>query len=139
MNATLLETRNLVNGTTLHLYDASRRQAADRWIVTLEARLDIPVDENTFAVERPEGVDLQAVRKMLGDQVTYVSRKERVFVSDRDKERLLQAFRNEFGQTALAYLSRPAFAARFIRKQYREACEKQAWQEPLANPHEDHD
>ena len=51
MTPTLLETRNLDNGTTLHLYDASRRQAADRWIVTMEIRRTPKADRDQVLAE----------------------------------------------------------------------------------------
>jgi hypothetical protein len=123
----LLETRPLANGTTLCLYDASRRQAADRWRVVLEARLEIPLDD-ALALQDPDGASLASFRQVLGSPVLYIHRKERVFVPDQDKDRLLEALRSDFYQTALPYLARPAFPVRFVRKQYQDALRKTAWQ-----------
>jgi hypothetical protein len=120
MNGTLLETRQLGNGTTLHLVDASRPQAADRWIVVLEARIDIPVSAQLLPPELADGLSPAAVQAVLGSGVTYVSRKERVFVPTAEMEALLAIFQDEFCRNALPYLALPAFPARFILRQYKE-------------------
>ena len=73
MNDNLMETRHLSNGTTLKLYDVSRRQGADRWIVTMEARLDIPVTEDTLPPE-PMGdlpLALRALRDLIDNDIAY--------------------------------------------------------------------
>jgi len=127
MNDTPLETRRLSNGTTLHLVDASRPQSADRWIVALEARMDIAIDTHHLPAPPGEGPTLEAMQRMLGPQVTYVSRMERVFVPIEDKERLLETFQDEFCRNILPYLSLPAFPARFILKQYREISQRRSW------------
>ena len=125
MNETPLETRP--NGTTLHLVDVSRPQTADRWIVALEARIEIPVDAHRFSPQPGEDPGLEAVRQALGPCVTYVSRKERVFVPVEDKETLLKTFQDEFCRNILPYLARPAFPARFILKQYQEIEKRRSW------------
>jgi len=132
MNDLLLETRQLSNGTTLNLYDASRRQGADRWIVVMEARLEIPVDKTFFLPERADGLTLETVRKALGPNVFYVSRQERIFVPDDDKAGLLTALQAEFCSNAVPYLLHPAFPTRFIIKQYLENHKKRALQDAAA-------
>ena len=132
MNDNLLETRQLSNGTTLHLYDASRRQGADRWIVVMEAHLEIPVDDHCLPPGQRDGLSLETICKALGPRVVYVSRKERVFVSDEDKAGLLTAFQAEFCRNAVPYLLHPAFPPRFIITQYREHQKKKAWQDAAA-------
>ena len=127
MNDTLMESRPLPNGTTLHLVDASRAQTADRCIVVLEARIDIAIDANLWPSEQPGGPTLEAVHQVLGPRVTYVSRKERVFVPVAEKEQQLAAFREEFCRHSLPYLSLPAFPVRFVLKQYREIQKRQSW------------
>jgi hypothetical protein len=123
----LIEQRQLANGTTLSLYDASRRQAADRWIAVLEARIAIPLNEASFPGDRGDGLTLEAVRAVLGSQLVYVSRQERVFVPDEDKSDLIRRFRDDFCRHAEPYLSRPAFPSRYIVKQYHSQLKQQAW------------
>jgi len=132
MNDNLLETRQLSNGTTLNLYDASRRQGADRWIVVMEAQLDIPVDETCLPPEGMEGLSLERIRESLGPRVVFLSRRERVFVPDDEKEGLLSILREEFCSHAVPYLANPIFPIRFILKQYRACLKTKAWQEAAA-------
>lgn len=133
MNDTPLETRQLSNGTTLKLYDGSRRQGADRWIVVMEARLEIPVDAHRLPQKQRGGFSLDTIQKALGPRVVYVSRKERVFVPDADKAALMEEFQAEFGRNAVPYLEHSAFPARFIIKEYLALKKKQAWQDAAAN------
>jgi len=132
MNDNLLETRHLSNGTTLNLYDVSRRQGADRWIVTMEARLDIPVIEDALPPEPMNGLPLASVRDVLGPRVVFLSRRERVFVPDDEKDDILSLLRDEFCANVVPYLTNPVFPARFIIKQYREVQQKKAWQDAAA-------
>ena len=132
MNDNLMETRHLSNGTTLNLYDVSRRQGADRWIVTMEARLDIPVTEDVLPPEPMNGLPLASVRDVLGPRVVFLSRRERVFVPDDEKDDILTLLRDEFCANAVPYLANPVFPARFIIKQYREVQQKKALQQAVA-------
>ena len=131
MTAQILETRTLANGTTLTLHDASRRQAADRWIVVLEARVAIPVEASCLPSELMGDLSLETVRNQLGETVVYTSRMERVFVPDENKQDLMTRFQDEFNRNTVPYLSNPAFPARFIRKQIHDDQKQQAWQATL--------
>ena len=127
MKNTLLETQPLSNGTTLRLVDASRPQIGDRWIVILEARIEIPISEGCVRPEETDGLSLETLQKVLGRSVTYTSRKERIFVPVTEKDRLLQTFLDDFRRDMLPYLSHPAFPPRYILKQYREIEKRQSW------------
>jgi hypothetical protein len=135
MNHNLLETRRLKDGMVLYLCDCSRRQTEDRSIVVMEARLEIPVNEKTLASDGACALELETVLRVLGSRVTFVSRKERIFVADSDKAQLLDTFREEFSRRVLPYLSNPAFPSRFIFKEYQEARKRQSLQEAMSlNP-----
>jgi hypothetical protein len=127
MNDTPLETRQLPNGMTLQLVNLSRPQTADRWIVALEARIDIPVDTHSLSALDGDRPALETLRRVLGPCVTYVSRKQRVFVPSEDKAQLLQTFQDEFCRNTLPYLALPAFPARFILKQYQAIRKQRSW------------
>ena len=43
MKEKLIETIELKNGMKLNFYDASRRLAGDRWLISLIIRMEIPV------------------------------------------------------------------------------------------------
>ncbi len=132
-----LETRTLDNGTTLTLYDASRRQAADRWIVVLEVRVAIPIQADCLPAEFLGELSLETVREQLGETVTYTNRIERVFVSDEDKQDLITRFKDDFDRNTVPYLANPAFPARYIRKQLHDHQQQQAWQAAAAEGRND--
>ena len=132
MKEKLLEKRPLANGTTLELVDASRRQAADRWVVVLEARVAIPVVADGLVTDQMSGLSLEAVHEALGSCITFVHRKERVFVPEEDKDALVDRFQNEIVANTLPYLSHPAFPARYIFKAYQEY-QNQAARRPPSN------
>jgi len=130
----LLETRKLTNGTTLSLYDASRRQAADRWIVVLEARVAISLDANRFPSKGIDGLSLATVSKVLGSEVVYINRQKRIFVPDEEQEDLIRLLRENFYRTTEPYISRPTFPLRYIVQQYRQQLQQPSWRE-AANGH----
>ena len=45
MKEKLIKTMGLENGMQLDFYDASRRLAGDRWLISLIVRMEIPVVE----------------------------------------------------------------------------------------------
>jgi len=137
MSEAILESRTLANGTTLTLCDASRRQAADRWIVVLEARVSIPTQADCLPADLMGALSLETVRSLLGETVTYTSRMERVFVSDEDKQNLLTRFQDDFNRNTVPYLATPAFPARFVRKQCHEVRQRRAWQAAAADSQQD--
>jgi hypothetical protein len=114
----------------MHLVDVSRQQTADRWIVALEARIDISVDTHSLPRQYCDGPTFETVRQALGPRITYVKRNERVFVPAEDKERLLSAFRDEFCRNVLPYLSLPTFPARYILKQFNDIEKRRRWAPP---------
>ncbi len=139
MSDSILETRTLANGATLTLCDASRRQAADRWIVVLEARVRIPTRGDCLPADLMGDLSLETVRNLLGETVTYTSRMERVFVSNEDKQNLINRFKDAFIRNTVPYLSTPAFPVRFIQKQIRDVRQQQAWQAAAADSRQDPD
>lgn len=137
MSDPILETRTLANGTTLTLCDASRRQAADRWIVVLEARVHIPTQADCLPADLMGDLSLETVRSLLGETAIYTSRMERVFVPDEDKPKLLSRFQDDFNRHTAPYLATPAFPVRFVRKQCHEVQQRRAWQVAAADSRQD--
>ena len=78
------------------------------------------------------GLPLASVRDVLGPRVVFLSRRERVFVPDDEKDDILTLLRDEFCANAVPYLANPVFPARFIIKQYREVQQKKALQQAVA-------
>ena len=80
----LIKTIPLENNLTLELFDASRKIAADRWQVTLKARMAVPV-EKAIAGSRPDPAKAAEIRQILGETITYEVQKQRNFIDDREK------------------------------------------------------
>lgn len=112
-----IESIELDNGLTLNLYDASRKVAADRWLIKLEANIEIEVSDHHFNDKTPLPAPLAQMRAKLGDKISYTYKDERNFVDRSNKDAL-------FGQMQTSilaqkpYYSNPDFAARFIIKEF---------------------
>ncbi|MFO7838488.1 MAG: hypothetical protein R6X08_03165 [Desulfosalsimonadaceae bacterium] len=119
MEETYIRGVPLENGLFLKLYDASRRFAGDRWLVKLIARIPIPVDE-VWQQTSEELPSAAAVKELLGDTLVFEQEKTRNFIDEQEKEEILQSMTEEFFRHALAYLGRPEFGWRCIRRKFRE-------------------
>lgn len=105
-NETLVKKIPLANGQTLHILDASRKVAGDRWQVTLLARMRIPV-------ENP------GIRTALGEAVTFEVKKQRHFIDEQERQAVFDALLSAFETISLPYLSRPDFPRRYVEKEFR--------------------
>lgn len=113
----------LDNGLNLELYNHSRPVAGDRWLVSLEARIEIEVKPEYFT--RPiEDVSFEVVKAILGEKVTYRYEKRRNFIAETEKEAILNGLKARFLDTTFGYLSSPGFPRRFIQRKYQEATSK---------------
>jgi hypothetical protein len=117
MTETQLEKIDLKNSLTLELYDGSRQVVADRWVVVLIARVEVPVDPAMADI--PE-VDWGKIKNALGDKLLFEQKRERNFIDAAAKDDVLNALCNTFKATQLPYLSHPEFAKRFILSRYGE-------------------
>lgn len=112
-----IESITLDNGLTLNVFDLSRKVASDRWLVKLEAAIDIDVTENCFNAKVPMPAPLAQMRAKLGERATYTYRAERNFVDAKDKDALFgQMQTNLLDQ--IRYYSHPDFAGRFLIKEF---------------------
>lgn len=121
----LLSRHPLENGLTLEFWDLSRPMIGDRWIVTLEARLIIPVSAATLPA------DLQAqeadIVRALGTEIVHSQRDERNFVDTREMAANLKEIETRLLALAPSYFGHPEFAGRLIRKRFAEFQDKQRW------------
>lgn len=120
MEPTLIETIALDNGLTLTLWDASRRVAADRWQVTLKARIEIQVSDRWFGDPARLPAPLTELRSALGEKVCFEYQNMRNFIDAAEKETAWNQMKASLMDNALHYYSHPDFAARWMAKQYRE-------------------
>lgn len=112
-----IESIELDNGLTLNLFDLSRKVASDRWLVKLEAAIDINVTEDYFNDKVPMPVPISEMRAKLGDRATYTYQAERNFVDAKDKDALLGQLQSNL-LAQIRYYSHTNFAGRFLIKEY---------------------
>ena len=110
----LLETIMLQNGLELCIYDGSRVIAGDRWLVSLTARMEIPVDQDEM-------------KTVLGDRIIFEKKMERHFISHDEKPKLLSEIKSSLMDAITKYLALPDFPKKYTLKCYREHQQKQGW------------
>ncbi len=115
-----LETVCLDNRCKLEIYDSSIKMTADRWKISLVARLTVPVDDSVFQ----DGPDMPAtpdeIRQVLGPETVFEMKKERIFVDDAEKAMVFDELLQVFKKDTLSYLALPVFPGKYIIKRYRE-------------------
>lgn len=113
---------SLENGLVLEFWDLSRKTAGDRWQVTLEARIAVPVGRETLPPELEPY--LAEVLDALGPEVRLAHQETRNFVDEIRMPQLLQDMESWILTSLRSYVSHPAFGPRFIRRQYRKKQEE---------------
>jgi hypothetical protein len=127
MNEKLIKTMELKNGMKLNFYDASRRLAGDRWLISLIIRMEIPVVEALIADEGKSMDSVGEIKKVLGEKVLFEQKRERIFVGESEKQTVFEEVYNFFIDSVLGYLSNNAFPKRYVLKKYREKVEQESW------------
>jgi len=121
----LLSRHPLDNGLSLEFWDLSRPMIGDRWIITLEMRLAIPVGAATLPPDlQPQEADIV---RALGVEIVFSQRDERNFIDTKEFEATVQEMVTRLLALAPSYYGHPEFAGRLIRKRYGEYQEKQRW------------
>lgn len=125
MEKTLIETITLPNGLILELWDKSRPMAGDRWLISLLAKMEVPVLPEYFsAVDNGE----QAYRDLLaayGDPLVFTQEKTRHFVDEKDTKNMLAELCQRFKDNLLSYLGNPRFASLYVMKKYGDLQDRQ--------------
>lgn len=116
---------SLSNGLELYFYDRSREIAAGRWQVRLSVRMPIELRREYCAAggcyPDEEADDFM---RAVGGTVDFAVERQLSFVDGKQVEESLTMLKNEFLQTNAGYLATPGFAAKFVRKRYREWLEQ---------------
>ena len=120
----------LANGLTLEFWDLSRPMVGDRWIITLELRITIPID----AANLPPDLKAQQAEivRALGPEIVFSQRDGRNFIDIKEFEANVQEMVTRFLALAPSYFGHPEFGGRLIRKRYAEFQEKQRWYQTKA-------
>ena len=131
MDGKLIENMTLENGLTLEIHDRSRRVTGDRWLVSFEARIDIPVVSEYVEDPGLEGLSFDIIRKAVGAKVTYRYEKSRNFISEKEKDHIFNGLKERFIETTLPYFSGASFPGKVILSKYQES---QRASKPLLRP-----
>lgn len=121
----LLSRHPLNNGLTLEFWDLSRLMIGDRWIITLELRITIPINAANLP---PDLLSHEAeIVRVLGPEIVFSQRDERNFIAAKEFDASLEEMQARLLTLAPSYFGHPEFAGRLIRKRYAEFQEKQRW------------
>jgi len=118
---TLYKTRDLSNGLTLNIMNASRKISKDAWLIKLFFRISVTVEQNLFKEDDLKRVSFQDIRDTLGSEITFEALTERNFIQNDQKEALLEKSIQDYLASAESYLSHPDFAKKLIIRKYIEA------------------
>jgi len=126
MKEKLIKTLNLKNGLQLNLYDGSRKLVGDRWLITLIARMDVPVAEELKRHGRELTENIDEIKDLIGETVLFEKKREKIFVDKTEKETVFNALCDMFLNSTLSYLSKETFPRQYILRTYREAVKKKS-------------
>ncbi len=120
MEEKLIKTIELKNKIKLDIYDRSKRMAGDRWLVSLVARMEIPVTKSIFTNGNQPVQDMEDIKEALGEKVVFEQKRERIFIDEQDKDKLLVSLVDRFIDNTLPYLSLAEFPGKYILKKYND-------------------
>ncbi len=127
MKLQLIKTIDLENSMQLNIFDGSRKLAGDRWLVTMIARIEIPVSEVLIQGGQQSKESVDEIIKVLGEKVLFEQKRERIFVGETEKETIFEEVYDMFLNSTLTYLSNKKFPRGYVLKKYREESEKDSW------------
>ena len=118
MSDRLIERISLPNGLTLELWDQSCRMAGDRWLVSLLARVEVPVSTEYFSsLDHGEQARLDLVTAC-GDPLVFTQNKVRHFVDEKETNAVLAGLCRRLKDTLAPYLGSAKFASLYVMKKY---------------------
>lgn len=127
MDHQLLKTIELENKLTLNLYDESIKMIGDRWLVTMVARIKIPVDVALIPENQTPLPSEDEIKKILGENVIFEQKNNRIFVDQTDKEDVLEELSKTFIENTISYLSHHDFPRRFLAKKLKDEMSKRSY------------
>lgn len=110
----ILRSVRLENGLNIEFSDRSNRYFGDYHRVCVEVRCRVPLNPECFAGSADPAAELQAARAVLGNEVVFVRRLEKMGVAGEEVERSRAALIDSFIRSSFPYLDTPSFARRFV-------------------------
>lgn len=117
----------LNNGLFLEFFDKSRPLAGDRWLVSLEAKVKVPIDKRYLTGTKDADSIISILSEQYGKEVEYSYVQEKHFVDQKEKDGLLEQFLRNIKENLIHYLSHPEFARRTLLARYRDLKRKAPW------------
>ena len=127
MQAKLIKTIDLENNMQLNFYDASKKLAGDRWLISLIIRMEIPVNQVLTDGSQQGLESVNEIKNRLGEKVLFEQKRERIFVDESEKEAIFKELYDTFLDNTLQYLSKEAFPKQYLLKKYKEKVEEKSW------------
>ncbi len=123
MEYNFVKAMKLKNNLELKIYDNSKKMAGDRWLVSLIARIKVPVDA-TFKLLSDPDIGNEEITELLGSEVLFEKKRERFFIDEKNKESVFDELCDNFVKNALSYLSLPDFPKKFVLMKLKEKKKK---------------
>jgi hypothetical protein len=127
MEEVLIKTIDLENGLELKLYDSSRKLVTDRWFVSLIARIEIPIGDLSLKEDGSPSINVDEVRKVLGEKLLFERKRERIFIDEKEKDEIMKEIQDSFLSSSLSYLSHSDFPQKYVLKKFYEKIKKGSW------------
>ena len=127
MEEKLIKTIDLENGLELKLYDASRKLAGDRWLVSLITRIEIPTGDSLLKEDVSSSLNIDEVRKVLGEKLLFERKREKIFIDEKEKDEVLKEIQDFFLSCSLSYFSHSDFPKKYVLKKFNEKIKRDSW------------
>jgi len=123
MEHNFVKAMKLKNNLQLKIYDNSKKMAGDRWLVSLIARIKVPVDA-TFKLLSDSDPGKEEITKYLDSEVLFEQKRERFFIDEKNKESVFNELCDNFVKSTISYLSLPDFPKKFVIMKLKEKKKK---------------
>lgn len=127
MEEKLIKTIDLENGLELKLFDASRKLAGDRWLVSLIARIEIPTNDLLLKKDGSPLLNVDEVKKALGEKLLFEQKRDKIFIDEKEKDEVMKEIQDSFLSSSLSYLSYSDFPKKYVLKKFNEKIKKDLW------------
>lgn len=127
MPARLIEKVTLPNGLILELWDNSRLTAGDRWLVSLMAKVEVPVLPEYFSTLDHGELAYRDLVDAHGDPLVFTQEKVRHFVDGSETKETITGLCQRFKDNLIGYLGNPKFAPQYVLKKYGDLRDRQNW------------
>jgi len=130
--------KKLDNGVKIFVSDHSRRIAADRWYIKVVCHCSISINEELYySIDKdtPEMVD--CVRGNLRDKAQLELVRERKFVDESEKDKVVSDIQDKINDIISGYMSLEQFPQKLFASSYNEAKMKCLAESGVVDDHHD--